>query len=223
MEESVPKTPKAMAEHITYILDLLEEQGKGDYLGESISQLEHCLQAAYFATEEVDDEEAIIAALLHDIGQFLPLSELKVCSSARSMIDQDMGANVGRHGHDVLGQRWLLLHGWPKKVADLVGAHVTAKRLVLALHTYLPSFLTATQPQYLASLSNASQASLRMQGGPFTPEQVEEFKTNPSHKEMVMLRLWDDRAKIVGLKTPPLDYYRPMAERVLQRAMLVSA
>lgn len=87
----------------------------------------------------------------------------------------------------------------------------------------IPSYLTATQPQYLASLSNASKASLRMQGGPFSPEEVEEFKKNPAYKEMVMLRLWDDQAKIVGMKTPPLNHYQPMAERVLRRSRIASS
>lgn len=54
-----------------------------------------------------------------------------------------------------------------------------------------------------------------MQGGPFSAEELEEFKRNPSYEDMVKLRLWDDRAKVVGLETPPLSYYRPMAERVL--------
>ena len=33
------------------IIHLLEERGKGDYIGESISQLEHSLQAANFAAQ----------------------------------------------------------------------------------------------------------------------------------------------------------------------------
>jgi predicted HD phosphohydrolase len=33
------------------IIALLEERGKGDYIGESISQLEHSLQAANFAAQ----------------------------------------------------------------------------------------------------------------------------------------------------------------------------
>lgn len=120
-------TPEA---HVAHIFQLLEDQGRGDYLGESISQLEHCLQAAYFAEQEVDDEDVIIAALFHDIGQFLPMSEIQNCKAGGPMIDEKMGANVGRHGHDVIGQRWLLIHGWPEKVASLVGAHVTSKRYV---------------------------------------------------------------------------------------------
>lgn len=129
-EPSTTMNSSSPEEHIAYIFQLLEDQGKGDYLGESISQLEHCLQAAYFAEQEVNDEDAIIAALLHDIGQFLPLSEIRNCKAGGTMIDEEMGANVGRHGHDVIGQRWLLLHGWPRKVASLVGAHVTSKRYV---------------------------------------------------------------------------------------------
>jgi 2-amino-1-hydroxyethylphosphonate dioxygenase (glycine-forming) len=33
------------------IIHLLEERGTGDYIGESISQLEHSLQAANFAAQ----------------------------------------------------------------------------------------------------------------------------------------------------------------------------
>jgi 2-amino-1-hydroxyethylphosphonate dioxygenase (glycine-forming) len=122
------ETPVDAEQHINYIFQLLEEQGKGDYLGESISQLEHCLQAAYFASQEVDDSEAIIAALLHDIGQFLPRSEIRNSAAGEKMIDAASKGNVGRQGHDIIGQRWLLLHGWPQRVASLVGAHVTSKR-----------------------------------------------------------------------------------------------
>jgi predicted HD phosphohydrolase len=39
-------TPLAKAESIVAIL---EKYGQGDYIGESITQLEHCLQAAHQA------------------------------------------------------------------------------------------------------------------------------------------------------------------------------
>lgn len=32
-----------------YLIECLERHGQGDYIGESISQLEHCLQAAHQA------------------------------------------------------------------------------------------------------------------------------------------------------------------------------
>lgn len=191
-----------VSQHVDYIFRLLEEQGQGDYLGEPISQLEHCKQAAYFSQLDGQDEQTIIAALLHDIGQFLPLEELRDAHPS-DMMDKEL-ANVGRQGHDILGQKWLEAHGWPKKVCDLVGAHVLAKR-----------YLTATRPGYLDSLSNASKASLRMQGGPFNADELRAFEENPFHSQMVALRLYDDKAKEVGLATPPLNSYRPMAERVL--------
>jgi predicted HD phosphohydrolase len=33
------------------IIALLQERGNGDYIGERISQLEHCLQCAHLASE----------------------------------------------------------------------------------------------------------------------------------------------------------------------------
>ncbi|WFD18161.1 hypothetical protein MCAP1_000369 [Malassezia caprae] len=191
-------------EHIDFIFRLLNEQGQGDYLGEAISQLEHCKQAAYFAQQEQKDEQIVIAALLHDIGQFLPWEELQSGMERAQLMDKDL-ANVGRQGHDTLGQMWLEQHGWPQRVCDLVGAHVNAKR-----------YLTATRPEYYASLSEASKASLRMQGGPFDEEELRKFESNPSYREMVALRLYDDKAKQVNLETPPLESYRPMATRVLR-------
>lgn len=40
------QSPKERAE---YLVGSLEQHGQGDYIGESISQLEHCLQAAHNA------------------------------------------------------------------------------------------------------------------------------------------------------------------------------
>lgn len=203
LTNTLAMTPSEAEQHIDFIFRLLDEQGHGDYLGEAISQLEHCKQAAYFAQKDAQDEQTVIAALLHDIGQFLPIEELREPLQSAKMMDSEL-ANVGRQGHDTLGQKWLEQHGWPQKVCDLVGAHVMAKR-----------YLTATRPEYLDSLSNASKASLRMQGGPFNAEERKKFEANPFHQQMVALRLYDDQAKVVDLQTPSLDSYRPMAERVL--------
>ena len=116
--------------HISQLFQLLETQGQADYIGECISQLEHSLQTAMFAAQETSDEQLIIAALLHDIGQFIPLNEIKDCQKQLKldMVDEKSGSSVGRFGHDVIGQIWLASHGLPQKVYELVGAHVTAKR-----------------------------------------------------------------------------------------------
>ncbi|KDN52445.1 hypothetical protein K437DRAFT_254223 [Tilletiaria anomala UBC 951] len=195
--------------HVDWLFTLLESQGHADYIGEPISQLEHCLQAAHFAEQAGANATTVIAALLHDVGQFIPLEE-KVNSAkfAHAQKDgQEMmqgGASVGRMGHDRLGEEWLRQHGWPETVSKLVGAHVVAKR-----------YLTATSAEYLAALSFASVASLKHQGGPFTSSEVTAFEQDPQWRQKVQLRLWDDKAKVVGLETKPISAYRKTAVDVL--------
>jgi putative nucleotidyltransferase with HDIG domain len=108
-----------------------DRQGDADYIGEDISQLEHCLQAAASATMSGEyirllslilgaDEPTIIAALLHDIGQFLPTS------TSEDMMHN--GQSVGKRSHDATGEAYLRNLGFPDKVCKLVGAHVVAKK-----------------------------------------------------------------------------------------------
>lgn len=140
----------------------------------------------------------MVAALLHDVGQFLPHSDAKDMMHA--------GGSLGKMSHEAVGEQYLRENGFPDKVCTLVGAHVVAKR-----------YLTATQPGYLEALSSASQASLRYQGGPFSPEQVSEFEADPLHREKVQLRLWDDKAKRDDFKAPGIETYRPRIMRVLEK------
>lgn len=114
------------------------------------------------------------------------------------------GESLGKMSHEAVGEEYLRQLGFPKKVSELVGSHVVAKR-----------YLTATRPEYLAALSSASQASLKYQGGPFNPQEVKQFESDPLFKEKVQLRLWDDRAKEVDAKVPSLRSYRDTIIRVL--------
>ncbi len=145
---------RAQAEaHVASLFALLSTQGHADYIGEPISQLAHCLQAAHFAERAGADAPTVIAALLHDVGQFVPLHEKRRFAAAHSDAkaakaqadaeaahkedeeEEDVGAemltdgiSVGRMGHDRLGEEWLRQAGWPRSVTSLVGAHVVAKR-----------------------------------------------------------------------------------------------
>lgn len=201
----MPDITAPQQQHLDELFNLLEAQGQGNYIGESISQLEHCLQAAYFATQEGADEATVMGALLHDVGQFLPLGH-EFIKHQRDMIN-DMpdasGKSVGRQRHDKLGESYLQHYGWPAKVYKLVGAHVDAKRML------------TRDPEYWKQLSMASQASLKHQGGPFSDQEAAEFKSDPLWPNKIQLRLWDDRSKEVDLVTPGLDAYRDMAQRVL--------
>lgn len=50
-----------------------------------------------------------------------------------------------------------------------------------------------------------------MEGGPFTPEEVEAFEADPLSESKVMMRRFDDGAKVVGLVVPGLEAYVEMA------------
>lgn len=161
--------------------------------GEGVSQLEHALQCALCAERDGASEPLIVATLLHDIGHML----------------HDLPEDIADQGidtqHESLGSAWLSRHFGPE-VSEPVRLHVAAKR-----------YLSASEPGYLDLLSEASKLSLRLQGGPMTPEEQAKFGAERFAKDAVALRRWDDEGKVVGMKTPDLGHFEPMIERSLRR------
>lgn len=199
----------ATAESTTsYILSILANSENTPYIGEPISQLQHSLQAAAQAADAQPpvDEATQVAALLHDIGQFIPVKDLlKVTGSqAETLGGVDVTQSVGRAGHDVLGGRFLLALGFPLKVARLVASHVESKR-----------YLCAVDPSYHDTLSEASKKSLQYQGGPMAGEELDKFHNNALREEMCQLRKWDDQAKVEGLQVRDLESWRTVIEGLL--------
>lgn len=196
-------------ETTTSLIHMLNTQGQGDYIGEPISQLEHSLQAAHLARVNDADEETVIAALLHDIGQFLPAQEVKaIAHDVQNMrpADADSDGSVGRVGHESIGEQYLSRLGFSDKVSFLVGSHVAAKR-----------YLCTAEPGYHDTLSEASKKSLLFQGGAMEGTEFEEWAANPWCAEMCQLRKWDDGAKVVGLEVEPADAYEDMIAQHLRR------
>lgn len=159
------------------------------------------------------DEETILAALLHDIGQFATSADQKqMLCDASALTDLDPTAldgnnkqiSVGVTGHERIGAEYLARLGFSSKVSSLVESHVPVKR-----------YLTGKYPEYYDTLSAASKLSLRYQGGPFTQEQVKSFENDSLFELKVQLRQWDDAAKVVDLEVPGLESYRSMAIRHL--------
>ena len=76
-ESSADDWKLIMNEQLRYISKLPDrilthlELLRGDYGGFPIDRLEHCLQTANLAAEAGEDEEYIVCALLHDIGDTL--------------------------------------------------------------------------------------------------------------------------------------------------------
>jgi predicted HD phosphohydrolase len=87
-------------------------------------------------------------------------------------------------------------------VSEPIRLHVEAKR-----------YLCCVDPAYHDQLSADSKRSLKLQGGVFTEVQASTFILQPGARDAVALRVWDDRAKQPGLRTPPLEHFLGYAAR----------
>lgn len=146
------------------------------YDGETVDQLTHALQAGTLAVRAGARPELAAAALLHDIGR-----------------SPAVAAELPGEPHEAAGAvycRRLL----GREVGWLVGAHVLAKRA-----------LVATEPEYARLLSPVSVRTLAEQGGPTGAAELERFLQHPLAADAMQLRRWDDVAKVPGAPTYPLD------------------
>ena len=151
--------------------------------GEGVSQLDHALQCAAFAELDGASGALIAATLLHDIGHLL----------------HDLPDDVADQGidtqHESTGSAWLSQY-FGLDVTEPVRLHVAAKR-----------YLAAVEPGYFEKLSEASKLSLRIQGGPMSPEQAREFEAERYFEDAVKLRRWDEEGKIVSYQGPALAHF----------------
>ncbi|CAN5241661.1 HD domain-containing protein [soil metagenome] len=175
------------------IKNLFAQSGDDAYFGEPVTQLEHALQCAQLAEQAGADDETVVAAFLHDIGHLLP-PEL-----AGGYMD-----GYGTIDHERLGADYLRERGFSEKVAQLIEHHVNAKR-----------YLVFKNPNYFARLSEASLRTLEFQGGPMNAGEALAFETNPYFKGILLLRTWDEQAKIPDLPTPGIEYYVAMSEQLI--------
>ncbi len=177
-----------MSEIVEKIIRLLEDHGESQYGGEVVSQKEHALQAAHLAMENGEQANIVVAGLLHDIGHLL----------------HHLPDDAPDHGvddfHEELANDFLKQH-FTDEVVEPVRLHVAAKR-----------YLCQVDPSYLGLLSEPSIISLGLQGGPMTLEECAIFEANPYHNDAVILRKYDDLAKIPELEVKPVAYYAPYLE-----------
>ena len=183
-----------MKENIETICTLLKKAAEQDYIGEQVSQLEHALQAAYFASQDSPNKpELIIASLLHDIGH-LVIDE-------RTEYMDDLGVRY----HEDTGALFLKKLGFKEEVCDLVESHVAAKRYLVSKHD-----------SYRERLSDASRQTLEHQGGFMSKEEVLEFERRSNFKDALKVRHFDDAAKKLDFAVPDLEAYIPLLEQMSQ-------
>ena len=173
---------------VDYLLDLLKTKGADiQYGNEDVTQLEHALQCAELAEQHNLPNPTIAAALMHDIGHLL--------------YEDGDPIHKGKDGyHENLGADYLSNY-FKEDVTIPIRAHVDSKR-----------YLSSTEDGYYDSLSEASKLSLKVQGGPFTKEEADQFIKKPFMKEAVEMRRFDDMAKVLNKKTPDLNHFRPYLE-----------
>jgi gamma-butyrobetaine dioxygenase len=176
---------------------LFVQEGARDYFGEAVTQAEHMLQAAALARAAGGAPALIAAALLHDVGHFPLRHGIGTLGGGQLMAGTD-------NRHSDTGATWLS-RWFPPEVTEPVRLHVAAKR-----------YLCATEPGYLAELSEASAYTLSVQGGPMDPAQCAEFAAGPYARQAVALRRWDDAAKDPGAKVPGFEHYRPILAGLLR-------
>ncbi|MEO8489600.1 phosphonate degradation HD-domain oxygenase [Pseudomonas sp.] len=176
---------------IADVFGLYEQHGTADYIGEPVSQIEHMSQAAQLAMAEGFDDEVVLAAFFHDIGH--------ICGQG--------GANMGGYGvvsHERLGADYLRRAGFSERMAKLVEYHVQAKR-----------YLTFSQPDYYARLSEASRRTLGYQGGVMSAEEARAFEQDPLCQVSLRLRHWDEQAKQMHVPVLDLEVLKAKARHLL--------
>lgn len=170
---------------------LFAARGGDEYHGEAVTQLEHALQCALLAEQTGEPAEAIASALLHDLGHLL----------------HGHGEEYLEHGiddrHEELGARFLT-YAFGPAITEPIRLHVPAKR-----------YLCATHAGYFETLSPASVRSLELQGGPMNSDEVRAFELRAHFHTAAKVRAFDDKAKIVGLPTPPYSHFRKYLEQCL--------
>ena len=177
---------KCVNECFLQISELFETYGDEQY-GEAITQKQHMLQCAYMAEQEGESDALIVAALLHDVGHFIGPQHADLIDTGTP--DEDFH-------HEVLGARYLKQFFGPE-VTRPIQLHVAAKR-----------YLCAVDSAYMAGLSQASQHSLGLQGGPMSDDQAQKFELAEYFSEALKVRYFDDHGKVVGLDIPELSYYK---------------
>ncbi len=161
------------------LLALVDGMEDLPYGGEPVSQRAHALQCATLAVADGARDELVAAALLHDIG-YTPWVQ----------------AAAPRRSHERAAAAFLTAR-LGERVAWLVGHHVAAKR-----------YLVAVKPGYSEALSDASRRSLRAQDGPASAAEVATWQAHPWWPQAVLLRSWDDRAKVPGAPTLSASWFR---------------
>jgi phosphonate degradation associated HDIG domain protein len=165
-------------------IDALFEKWGQQFYSEMVSQTSHAVQCAQLAEQENASSALVLAALLHDVGHLMDLEDL----DGKEVHDFDTA-------HEATGSR-ALASVFPPAVTAPIAMHVDAKR-----------WLCAKEEGYSETLSEASIASLALQGGPMSDTEADRFMAMPHFEDAISLRRWDDFGKDTSQDHSSLDEF----------------
>ena len=180
------------SEKVNTLFNYMEKRGQSFY-DEVVTQLEHALQCAALAKEKNASPTLITGALLHDIGHII----LDEHNAREAFLNTDLT-------HEEVGAQYMELF-FPEAVTIPIRLHVPAKR-----------YLCTTDASYYDGLSEASKRSLKLQGGTMSDGERKAFEQIPYFEDGLVLRRWDDLAKVKGLETAALATYRDIVQQCLK-------
>jgi len=157
---------------------------RGVWDEEAVDELDHALQSAARAIDDGADDELVLAAALHDLAH-------------SPMFDAEAVAR-----HDATAREWLTPR-FGERVGWLAGAHVAAKR-----------YLVATEPGYGSTLTQTSVLSLDAQGGAAVDDAI---TRHPWWPDALRLRRYDDAAKDPAAQGATIDDVLTIAERLTRQ------
>ncbi|MEE3286287.1 MAG: metal-dependent phosphohydrolase, partial [Planctomycetota bacterium] len=116
---ATPESTPSLSSILEQLARLFSEHGGDLYGGESVTQLDHALQAAQLAQQQNRPASEIVSALLHDVGHLL---HDFVDDCAERGIDDT---------HEEAGAAWLAsAHAFSQCVTEPIRLHVPAKRFL---------------------------------------------------------------------------------------------
>ncbi len=181
----------APEQKVNTLFSYMEKRGQSFY-DEVVTQLEHALQCAALAKEKNASPTLITGALLHDIGHII----LDEHNAREAFLNMDLN-------HEEVGARYMEPF-FLEAVTIPIRLHVPAKR-----------YLCTTDASYYDGLSEASKRSLKLQGGTMSDEERKAFEQIPYFEDGLILRRWDDLAKVKGLEIAGLETYRDIVRQCL--------
>ena len=156
---------------------------KSLYIGEKVTMTEHMIQSAMLAEKHRCSSSLVCASLLHDYGHFI-------------LDNPDQLVNKKEDGkHEEVAYLYLKKY-FNKNVVEPIKIHVNAKR-------YL-----ARNQKYYNILSQASKASLHLQGGVMNDKEAVDFEKEKFFDDDIKLRKFDEAAKKIGVKMKNINDYK---------------